>query len=159
MKRKELQDQLLDLDNKIVKKYFDDQQKMPRKDIEFMTSWLRMDMEVAMTEAKNMYDCQIEIENMLDTYPKEVQRIVDIDKVEEVAAIRRDFAGAIQKYDIEKLENKLSSGFTQRDLEKLALLHKNGVYRKQIERLLRNVEYYEELSQFRHGEYVEYLLN
>lgn len=159
MKRKELQDQLLDLDNKIVKKYFDDQQKMPRKDIEFMISWLRMDMEVAMIEAPTLYDRQIELENMISEYPKELQRIVNIDYVEEAAEIRKDFAGAIQKYDIDKLEDVLSTGFTQRDLEKLAQLHRNGVYRKQIERLLRNVEYYEELSQFRHGEYIEYLLN
>ena len=82
----------------------------------------------------------------------------DFSHAVKAAEIRRDFATALR--NVKKgweLSKAISYGFTPKDIENLAKLHKANKFRKKIEDLLEDCNFHKECADFSEGKYDEYL--
>lgn len=123
-------------------------------------SWLAADMEmILMNTDVTMSELLDQIRSTKDG--NRVLNHIDIAKINRSVEIRSDFAKALDGVEYgTHLSGALGWGFSQKDIEELAIIHKNdtvGKYREKIEDLLEDCNFHTECGDFADGKYDEYI--
>lgn len=157
-KRKALLQEIIELDEKIWKKYHPDYKDENRPNLQQAVIWLNYDISHILYEFP---DSETDILAIIkkSVYGDEIiEKYLNLDKAREKASIRRDFTAALKsvKYG-SQLSSKLDWSFTDKDLKVLAELHKAGKFRKKIEDLLEDCNFHSECGKFINHDYDEFL--
>lgn len=126
-------------------------------------AWLASDIEYFLANTElTVNDIKKEIKiycENVNTDPEELLGAIDFEKAERGAEIRRDFAKALDQVEYGfNLSGDLDYGFSKRDIEKLAILHRDQPkYREKIEDLLEDCNFHTECGDFADGNYGEYV--
>lgn len=158
-----LQDLAAYVSDQLMQKHFsaEPREKTPKDSRAF--AWLQSDIEYLLVNTElTTNDIKEEIgiycENV-NTDPEDLFIVINFDKAERSAEIRRDFAKALDQVEYGfKLSGDLDYGFSKRDIEKLAILHRDQPkYREKIEDLLEDCNFHTECGDFADGNYGEYV--
>lgn len=131
--------------------------------------WLRQDLQAILIDAKekgsyeeaynyilikiNETHCVNEIFEALDPVDHK-----GLNQIVKGVMIRTDFAEALRNCKKgSDLSYPLDFGFSKKDIQKLAALHKAGKFRRKIDDLLTDCNFHSECSDFSSGQYEAYL--
>lgn len=123
--------------------------------------WLKSDIVYVLSDEDNDFEaaeCKIRKIIQDSPYANDVLGIINFDELLEETKIRRDFKTAFKKikYGYE-LSCVLRWSFYKRDIRNLAKLHKSNKYRRKIEELLTDCNFYTECGNFASKNYEKYL--
>ena len=137
---------MVELDVKLWERYYPEQKGQPNPELYQAVDWLRADIEHIMLDFP---DSREDILNLIriNKYGKEILK-----------EIRSDFAAALKSVKSgSDLSSDLCWNLSNKDICKLAKLHKKNKYRKKIESLLTDCNFHYECGKFINGEYDEFI--
>lgn len=148
---------MVELDIKLWEKYYPEQNCKPGPELHEARGWLRADIEKIMLDFP---DSREDILNLIRTnkYGKEILKEIALNKIDRNVEIRSDFAAALKSVKSgSDLSSDLCWSLSNKDICKLAKLHKKNKYRKKIESLLTDCNFHYECGKFINGEYDEFI--
>ena len=118
---------------------------------------LKADIETILLYRPDLEKLIMEKINKSSCY-KVLLKLLNIEEIKESVTVRRDWETALRSSEtVSSLSSKIGYAFYDRDIKKLAELHKRGKFRKKIERLLENCNFHKECGDLAEGSYNEYL--
>lgn len=148
---------MVELDVKLWERYYPEQKGQPNPELYQAVDWLRADIEHIMLDFP---DSREDILNLIriNKYGKEILKEIALNKIDRNVEIRSDFAFALKSVKSgSDLSSDLRWNLSNKDICKLAELHKKNRYRKKIESLLTNCNFHYACGKFINGEYDEFI--
>lgn len=162
VKMMKIQKAMCDLDGRIWKKYYPDEDtKISQPELHTACIWLRNDIVHILTDgdigrSKAREDILAIIK--AEEYGEEILKYIRMDNILEEVKIRTDYLSAFQKVECgSDLAGDIGYCLGKKDLYQLAKLHKSNKYRKKIEDLLTACNFHHECGKFVNKEYEGFL--
>lgn len=153
----EVLQEIINIDQKIWKKYHPDWEEDNPPELYQATTWLHTDIVSILLEFKNSW---MDILGIIkkSKHGAEIIKKLNVNEIKAEVALRKDFLSALHSAKLgSDLSRKVNYSFYAKDLGQLARLHKENKYRKKIEDLLTDCNYHDVCSAFINKNYEEYL--
>lgn len=152
---------MLQVDEEIVRKLFPKGAEIFGRCEYNAHIWLKAHVEMLLMECDDMTDMGSKIVSIICKSPYSdiiLNGYVDISEIMNACKIHKDFETAFKNIgDANKVANLISYGLSKSDLKNLAILHKKGVCRDEVEELLTACNFHCESERMRQGRYETFI--